>query len=350
MAAIIGIREDADAGLSAVARLPSPRLLIAAPVPRSPRPIRRTDPHDRYLCGRRPDRRDRPHRGAEVSETFGQQVVVENIAGAGGNIGAAAAAKAPADGYTVVVVRTGFIVNPSTLCEGALRSIKDFAADHAGRCLAERDLRSSVLSGQDVKELIALVKANQGKYSYAQPAIGSTPHLAAELFKMKFGLDLTMVPFSSAALAINSTIGGHTPVAFTALPPAMTNVKDGKLRGLAVLATKRNPELPDVPTMAEAGVPDQESDTVTGIVALAGTPKDIVDRWHREVVASWRCRRSISVWRKLGFDPVANSPAEFRRADQDRRAKWDKVVQDAKIRIESREINDETRARDCRSY
>ena len=124
------------------------------------------------------------------------------------------------------------------------------------------------------------------------PAIGSTPHLSAELFKLKFGLDLVTVPFNGAALAVNSTIGGHTPIAFTALPPAMANIKEGKLRGLAVLAHKRSPALPDVPTMAEAGVPDQESDTLTGIVVPAGTPKEIVERWQREIVQDRRrCRR-----------------------------------------------------------
>src|SRR5262249_51169558 len=125
------------------------------------------------------------------------------------------------------------------------------------------------------KELITLVKANPGKYSFAQPATGSTPHLAGELFKLKYGLDLVTVPFNSAALAINSTLGGHTPIAFTALPPAMSNIKDGKLRGLAVLATKRVTALPEVPTNVEAGVPDLESDTLTGIVAPAGTPREL---------------------------------------------------------------------------
>jgi tripartite-type tricarboxylate transporter receptor subunit TctC len=185
-----------------------------------------------------------------------------------------------------------------------------------------------------VQELIALLKSNPGKYSYAQPGIGSTPHLAGELFKMKFGLDLTMVPFSSAAPAITSTIGGHTPIAFTALPPAIANVKDNKLRGLAILATKRNPELPDVPTMAEAGVPDQESDTVTGIVTLAGTPPDIVDRWHREIARIVALPEVNQRLRTLGFDPVGNSPTEYAERIRTEGAKWDRVVKDAKISIE----------------
>jgi tripartite-type tricarboxylate transporter receptor subunit TctC len=268
-----------------------------------------------------------------ASETFGQQVVVENIAGAGGNIALAAALRAPADGYTVVAVSTGFIVNPSLYAKVPY-AIKDFAPISLVAASPNVITVHPSFPAKTVQELIAQVKANPGKYSYAQPGIGSTPHLGAELFKMKFGLDLTMVPFGSAAPAITSTIGNHTPIAFTALPPAIANVKDSKLRGLAVLATKRNPELPDVPTMAEAGVPDQESDTVTGIVTLAGTPPDIVERWHREVVRIVALPEVNQRLRTLGFDPVGNSPAEYAERIRTEGAKWDKVAKDAKISIE----------------
>src|SRR5262249_9933461 len=134
-----------------------------------------------------------------------------------------------------------------------------------------------------LKELIDLVKTSPGKYSFAQPSTGSTPHLAGELLKQQYGLDLVTVPFNSAALAVNSTLGGHPPIAFTALPPAMSNIREGKLRGIAVLARTRSPALPEVPTNAEAGVPDLESDTLTGVVAPAGTPKEIVRRWRDDI-------------------------------------------------------------------
>jgi tripartite-type tricarboxylate transporter receptor subunit TctC len=269
----------------------------------------------------------------KVSEAFGHQVVVENIAGAGGNIALAAALRAPADGYTVVAVSTGFIVNPSLYAKVPY-AIKDFAPISLVAASPNVITVHPSFPAKTVQELIALVKANPGKYTYAQPGIGSTPHLAAELFKMKFGLDLTMVPFGSAAPAITSTIGGHTPIAFTALPPAMANIQDGKLRGLAVLAAKRNPELPDLPTMAEAGVQDQESDTVTGIVTLAGTPPDIVERWHREIVRIVALPEVNQRLRTLGFDPVGNSPAEYAERIRTEGAKWDKVAKDAKISIE----------------
>jgi len=269
----------------------------------------------------------------KVSESWGQQVVVENVAGAGGNIGLATAMRAPADGYTIVVVSTGFIVNPSLYAKVPY-DIKDFAPISLVAASPNVITVNPSVPARSVQELIAEIKSHPGKYSYAQPGIGSTPHLAAELFKLKFGLDLTMVPFGSAAPAVTSTLAGHTPVAFTALPPAMANIQDGKLRGMAILAAKRNAALPDLPTIAEAGVSDQESDTVTGIVALAGTPKEIIDRWHREIVRIVALPDVNARLRTLGFDPVANSPAEFAERIKTEVAKWDKVAKDANIRID----------------
>lgn len=269
----------------------------------------------------------------KASESFGQQVVVENIPGASGNIALAAALRAPADGYTVVAVSTGFIVNPS-LYSKVPYAIKDFAPISLVAASPNALSINPAVPAKTVQELIALVKANPGKYSYGQPGTGSSPHLAGELFRLKFGLDLTMVPFGSAAPAITSTIGGHTPIAFTALPPAMANIRDGKLRGLAVLAAKRNPGVPDVPTMAEAGVPDQESDTVTGIVTLAGTPPAIVERWHREIVRIVALPEVNQRLRTLGFDPIANSPSEYAERIKTEGAKWDRVIKEAKITIE----------------
>lgn len=268
----------------------------------------------------------------KASESFGHQVVVENIPGGGGNIGLAAALRAPADGYTVVAVSTGFIVNPSLYAKVPYK-IADFAPISLVAGSPNALTVHPSVPAKSVKELIALVKANPGKYSYAQPGIGSTPHLAGELFRMKFGLDLAVVPFGSAAAAITSTIGGHTPIGFTALPPAISAIKDGKLRGLAILADKRNPELPDVPTMAEAGVPDQESNTVTGIVTLAGTPPDIIERWHREIARIVALPEINQRLRQLGFDPVGSSPAQYAERIKTEAAKWDKVIKNAKIMI-----------------
>ena len=189
----------------------------------------------------------------KLSETWGQQIYTENVPGGGGNTGAAMAARAPADGYTILVVSTGFIVNPSLYAKVPYDPIKDFSPV---TLVASSPNVLSVypeVPAKSVRELIELIKANPGKYSFAQPGTGSTPHLAGELFKLKFGLDLVTVPFNGAPLAINSTLGNHTPIAFTALPPAMGNVKDGSLRGVAILAKERLTALPDLPTNVEEG-------------------------------------------------------------------------------------------------
>jgi tripartite-type tricarboxylate transporter receptor subunit TctC len=270
----------------------------------------------------------------KLSETFGQQVYVEDLPGAGGNTGTAVAAKAPADGYTLLVISTGFIVNPSMYAKVPYDPIKDFAPI---TLIASSPNVLSVypqLPARSVKELIDLVKSSPGKYSFAQPGTGSTPHLAGELFKLRFNLDLVMVPFNGAALAINSTLGGHTPIVFTALPPAMANIRDGKLRGLAVLAPRRAASLPEIPTMAEAGVPDQESDTLTGLVAPAGTPPELVERWNREIAKLVALPDVKQRLQDLGFEPVADAPAHFGERIKAEIAKWAKVVHDANIKAE----------------
>jgi tripartite-type tricarboxylate transporter receptor subunit TctC len=270
----------------------------------------------------------------KLSETWGQQIYTENVPGGGGNTGAAMAARAPADGYTILVVSTGFIVNPSMYAKVPYDPIKDFSPV---TLVASSPNVLSVypeVPAKSVRELIDVVKANPGKYSFAQPGTGSTPHLAGELFKLKFGLDLVMVPFNGAALAINSTLGGHTPIVFTALPPAMANIKDGKLRGLAVLSLKRAAVLPEVPTMAEAGVPDQESDTLTGVVVPAGTPREIIDRWNSEIVRVVALPDVKQRLQDLGFEPVADTPAHFGERIKTEIAKWAKVVHDANIKAE----------------
>jgi tripartite-type tricarboxylate transporter receptor subunit TctC len=269
----------------------------------------------------------------KASESFGQQVVVENVPGGGGNIGVAAGLRAPADGYTVVVVSTGFIVNPSLYAKVPY-AIGDFAPVSLVAASPNVLTVNPAVPAKSVKELVAEIKKSPGKYSYSQPGIGSTPHLAGELFKLRFALDLAMVPFPSAAPAVTAVMAGHTQVGFTALPPAMANIQDRKLRGLAIMAAKRNAGLPDLPTMAEAGVADQESDTVTGIVVRAGTPPEVIERWHKEIARIVALPEVNAQLRKLGFDPVANSPKEFEERIKSEGAKWDKVIKDAKIRVD----------------
>jgi tripartite-type tricarboxylate transporter receptor subunit TctC len=270
----------------------------------------------------------------QLSASLIQQFYVDDRPGAGGNIASAEAAKSPPDGYTIIVVSTGFMVNMSLYASVPYDAVKDFAPVTMVAYSPNVLVVDPSVPAKDVKELIALIKANPGKYSFAGPGIGSTPHLSGELFKQKFNLDLTHVPFAGAAPAIASTIGGHTPIAFTALPPALGNIKDGKLRALALLADKRSDEIPDVPTMREAGYPDQEADTLTGVLVPKGTPQEIVDLLQREIakaVAKPEVNRQLL---KLGFIPVADKPDAFAARIRSEIAKWGKVVHDAHLRIE----------------
>jgi tripartite-type tricarboxylate transporter receptor subunit TctC len=271
----------------------------------------------------------------KLSESLGQQFLVENLPGAGGNTGTARAANSPANGYTILVVSTGFMVNPSLYAKGVpYDPIRDFAPVTLVAVSPNVLTVHPDVPAKTVQELIALVKANPGKYSFAQPATGSTPHLNGELFKLAFGLDLTTVPFNSAALAVTSTIGGHTPIAFTALPPAISHIKDGKLRALAVLSPKRVQALPDVPTAAEAGIPGHEGDTLTGIVVPARTPREIIDRLNagiRKLIALPDVKERLEA---LGFNSVANRPEEFGDRIRTETGRWAKVIRDANIKIE----------------
>ena len=270
----------------------------------------------------------------KLSDAWGQQVYIENLPGAGGNTGIANAAKSKPDGYTILVVSTGFIVNPSMYAKVPYDPLKDFSPITLVAASPNVISAHPSFPAKTLKELIELVKEHPGTYSFAQPATGSTPHLAGELLKQKYWLDLVTVPFNGAGLAINSTIGGHTPIAFTALPPAMSNIKEGKLHGIAVLSTRRSPSLPDVPTNVEAGVPDLESDTLTGIVAPAGTPNEIIERWHRNIVQMVAMPDVKERLESLGFVPVANTPQEFDQRLKTEMEKWGKVVRDANIRAD----------------
>jgi tripartite-type tricarboxylate transporter receptor subunit TctC len=269
-----------------------------------------------------------------LSEAWGQQVITENIPGAGGNTGVAMVAKAPADGYTILVVSTGFMVNPSLYARAPYDPLKDFEPVTLVAASPNVIFTHPSFPAKTLKDMIETVKANPGKYSYAQPSLGSTPHLSAELLKLTFGLDLTMVPFTSAALAVNSTLGGHTPIGFTAIPPTVGNIKEGKLHGLAVMAHRRVEALPDLPTTAEAGLPNQEADTLTGIVAPTGTPKELVARLQQQIAKIAAEPEVTDKLTAIGFRPIANTPAEFGALIKSEMEKWGKVVRAANLKIE----------------
>src|SRR5215813_10709803 len=187
----------------------------------------------------------------KLSQDLGKQFYVENQPGAGGNIGMANAAKAAPDGYTILVVSSSYVVNPSLYAKVTYDPYKDFIPITVAGDSPNVLVVNPSLPVKNVKELVDLIKANPGKYTFASAGSGTTPHLSGELFKLSYGLDLVHVPFNGAGPAIQSAVGGHTPIAFTALPPAAPMVRGGQLRALAVTSAARSSALPDVPTMEE---------------------------------------------------------------------------------------------------
>jgi tripartite-type tricarboxylate transporter receptor subunit TctC len=271
----------------------------------------------------------------KLSENLKQQFFIENQGGAGGNLGMGNAAKAAPDGYTILFVSSSYVVNPSLYAKVPYDPYKDFApvtvAADAPNLLS---VHPSV-PATNVKELVELIKANPGKYSnFAHAGVGTTPHLSGELFKLTFGLDLVHVPFPGAGPAIQSAVGGHTPIIFSSMPPAMPMIKDGKLRALAVSAKHRAAVLPEVPTMEEAGLKDQEADTFQAVLVPSGTPKEIVALLHREIVKIVNTPDVKARFDQLGFEVVANTPDEFAAQIRAEIAKWGRVIKDAKVKME----------------
>jgi tripartite-type tricarboxylate transporter receptor subunit TctC len=256
--------------------------------------------------------------------------VVENIPGAGGNIALAAALRAPADGYTVVAVSTGFIVNPSLYAKVPYK-IADFAPISLVAASPNVITVNPTLPAKTVQELIALVKANPGKYSYASSGRGTPGHLSGELFRLPLGLDLVHVPFNGGGPAIQATLAGHVQVSFNALPTGSPLVKEGKLRALAVMSSKRSAALPDVPTLKEAGFPGAEVDIMIGVLVRAGTPAPIVDLLHREIVKMTAQPDYAERLAALGLEPVANSPREFDAILRAEFPRWAKVITEARM-------------------
>jgi tripartite-type tricarboxylate transporter receptor subunit TctC len=271
---------------------------------------------------------------AKLSDALGQQVVVDNRAGAGGNIGMAMAARTPGDGYTLLMVSSSLMVNPSLYSNPGYDAQKDFIPI---TCVATSPNMISAHPSQpfhNAKELIAAVKASPGKFNYASPGAGTTPHLSGELMRLNYGLDIVHVPFAGAGPAVTAVLANQVTVGFTAVPPTVQHVKAGSIRGIAMLAPRRSPSLPDVPTAQEAGVTGIDSDTKQGLLVPAGTPQPIVERLHREVVKLVQLPDVRERMSALSFDIIADSQESFARTVREETAMWGKAIRAAHIHID----------------
>jgi tripartite-type tricarboxylate transporter receptor subunit TctC len=270
----------------------------------------------------------------KLSEQAGKQFYVENLAGAGGNVGSARAAQATADGYTILVTGGGHVNNPFLYAHVPFDPFRDFDAVTLGASQPVVLTVNPSVPAQSVNELIALIKANPTQYSFASPGVGTPPALVGELFRLSLAPEMVHVPFSGGGPAVTATVAGHTPASFGAVTPAVPLIRDGKLRALAVTSKARTKALPDTPTMAEAGYPEVEGTSWVAIVVPAGTPKEIIGQLQHTIAGIVTLPDVKERLDALGYEPIANTPeqcAEFFRTES---AKWSKVIKAAGIKAE----------------
>jgi len=269
----------------------------------------------------------------QLSARLGKQVVVDNRSGAGGVIGSELAANAPKDGYTLLVVSLVNAVNP-WLYKLPYDPIKSFEPIAVVASAPNLLVVHPELPAKSVAELVALAKQKPGQVQYASGGVGSFQHLGGELFKLAAGVDMLHVPFKGGGPAVIDVIGGHTKVVFTTTITGIPHIRSGKLRALGIGAKARSPVLPEVPTIAEAGVPGYEAVNWIGIVAPAGTPAAIVARLHKEISAIQDSPEVQKQFSAEGVDVVRMSPAEFGDYMVKEMGKWERVVKEGGIKAE----------------
>ena len=270
--------------------------------------------------------------GQKLGESMGQQVVVDNRAGAGGNLGAALAATATPDGHTLLMVSASYAVNASVY-KLAFDPVKDLMAVTQVASVPFVLVAHPSLPANSVRELIALARTRPGQLNYASSGNGSSPHLAGELFTMMTGTKMVHVPYKGGAPALAEVIGGQVQLLFSTVIQGLPQLKAGKLKAIAVGSLKRSSALPEVPTIAESGVPGYDVTNWFGVLAPGATPKPIVLRLNNEIVQHLRSADLRARLAAEGADPVGSSPAEFKRVIRNDIEKYTRIVKAAGIRI-----------------
>lgn len=271
----------------------------------------------------------------KLSEAWGQQVVIENKPGAGGNIGADLVAKSPADGYAVVMgALSTHAVNPNLYAKMPYDAAKDFAPISLVAITPNVLIVNAAMPVTSVKEMIAYAKANPGRTNFGSGSNGSAGHLAGELFKLETGTDVAHIPYKGGAPALQALLAGDTQFMFDNLANAMAQVKGGKVRAIAVTTAQRSRLAPDLPTMAEAGMPGFDISTWFGLLAPAGTPPDVIAKWNADVV---KVLNSPDVREKMlaqGAEPSPQTPAEFASFIAREREKYARIVKASGARVD----------------
>ena len=269
----------------------------------------------------------------KLTEGWKQQVIVENRAGAGGNIGADAVAKASPDGYTLLLATTGVMsINHRLYRNLSFDALRDFAPVTQIGALPLILIVHPSLPARSVKDLVAIARARPGELSYASSGVGSATHMTTELFRMLARVDIVHVPYKGSGQAMADLIGGQVGVAFDQITSSLPQVEAGKLRALAVTSAKRFASVPNLPTVAEAGVPGYESVSWNGIAAPAGTPREIVVRVQEQVARAIQAPDVKERFFKDGIEGIGSTPDQFAQHIRSERAKWEKVVDAAGIK------------------
>jgi len=273
--------------------------------------------------------------GQKLTETNGQPVLIDNRPGAGGNIGAELVAKSPPDGYTLLMGTVGtHAINPSLYAKMPYDHQKDFAPVILVAGVPNVLVINPSVPANSVQELIAYGKANPGKLNFASSGSGTSIHLAGELFKTMSGVQMTHIPYKGSAPAIADLLGGQVQIMFDNLPSALPQIKAGKLKALAVTSAQRATALPDVPTIAEAGLPGFEASSWFGLLAPAGTPKEVIVKLNTEVakwLASPEAREKLAA---QGAIAAGKTPEDFTQHIVAETAKWQKVVKESGAKVD----------------
>ena len=270
----------------------------------------------------------------KLSEVFGQQVVVENRPGGATNIGSDLVAKAPPDGYTMLMGGASNAINMSLYQKLPYDTLRDFAP--VILCVKGANVLAvhPSLPARNLKELIALAKAQPGKLNYASSGLGSSNQMAGELLKMMAKVNIVHVPYKGNAPALTDLIGGHVEILFSGVPALVPHIKDGRIRALAIGSLKRFQALPDVPTIDESGLKGYEATTWFGLMAPARTPKEIVARWNTEVGRIIASREVSERFLSEGVEPMGGTPEQFGAFIRDEINKYAKVVKAANLKGE----------------
>jgi tripartite-type tricarboxylate transporter receptor subunit TctC len=268
---------------------------------------------------------------SKLQELLGQPFIVDYRAGANGIIGSELVAKSPPDGYTLLVVSSSFVINPSTQARLPFDPLRDFAPVSPIATTAIIFVVNPTVPAKSVREFVALAKSRPGKLNYASSGTGGSLHLGAELFKMTAGIDMVHVPYKGAALALSDVIGGHVDSMFIAASGAIAQIRAGKVRVLAVASASRAQSLPDVPTFAQSGYPDVVIDTRYGILAASATPRAMIDRLNATITKALATPEIRERYAALSLDPVTSTPQEYAAYLRAEVARWHKVVAAAKL-------------------